>query len=45
MSMLELENKIINIVKDTTPSIVNIVINKDLTIYRNDPFNFFYQEA
>lgn len=43
VTMYELENKIVNIVKYSSPSIVNIVINKDLTIYRNDPLNFFYQ--
>lgn len=43
ISISELENNIVEIVKITSPSIVNIIVNKDLTIYRNDPFNFFYQ--
>jgi serine protease Do len=43
ITISELENQITNIVQNISPSVVNIVINKDLTIYRNDPFNFFYQ--
>lgn len=44
-SMQDLENSIVDIVAKSSPSIVNIVINKDLTIYRNEPFNFFYEPA
>ncbi len=43
ISITDLQNEITQIVEDVSPSVVNIVINKDLTIYRNDPFNFFRQ--
>lgn len=45
ITISDLETEITNIVENISPSVVNIVINKDLTIYRNDPFNFFYQPA
>jgi hypothetical protein len=38
-----LENEITDIVDIISPSIVNIVTTKELTIYKNDPYNFFYQ--
>ena len=37
----ELENQIINKVRELSPSIANVVIKKDLIIYRSDPFWFF----
>lgn len=43
ISITDLQNEITQIVENVSPSVVNIVINKDLTIYRNDPFNFFRQ--
>lgn len=43
ISITDLQNEITQIVEDVSPSVVNIVINKDLTIYKNDPFNFFRQ--
>ncbi len=43
ISITDLQNEITQIVETVSPSVVNIVINKDLTIYRNDPFNFFRQ--
>ena len=38
-----LQNDITNIVAKTSPSVVSIVIKKDLVIYRSDPFGFFQQ--
>lgn len=38
-----LQNDITNIVENTSPSVVSIVIKKDLIIYRSDPFGFFQQ--
>lgn len=40
-SLVSLQNDITKIVKDISPSIVSIIIKKDLTIYRQDPFWFF----
>ena len=36
-----LENNITNIVEEVSPSIVSIIIKKDLTLYRSDPWGFF----
>ncbi len=43
ISITDLQNEITQIVETVSPSVVNIVINKDLPIYKNDPFNFFRQ--
>lgn len=43
VSIHQLENQITDTIKDVFPWIVNIIITKDLTIYKNDPFNFFRQ--
>ncbi|MDD3302590.1 MAG: trypsin-like peptidase domain-containing protein [Candidatus Gracilibacteria bacterium] len=40
-SVLSLQTDITKIVKDISPSIVSIIIKKDLTVYRQDPFGFF----
>lgn len=32
-------------VQDIAPSVVSIVIKKDLVIYRSDPWGFFQQPA
>ncbi len=40
-SLTSLQNDITKIVKEVSPSIVSIIIKKDLTIYRRDPFWFF----
>jgi len=44
-SMKTLENTIIEKVANIWPSVVSIVIKKDLIIYRSDPFGFFQQPA
>ena len=41
INITNLENEIIDNVKKISPSVANIVIKKDLTIYRNDPWGFF----
>ena len=43
ISITQLQSEITEIVKNVSPSVVNIVISKELTIYKNDPFNFFRQ--
>lgn len=43
ISITQLQSEITEIVKKVSPSVVNIVISKELTIYKNDPFNFFRQ--
>lgn len=40
-SVTSLETNVTKIVKDISPSIVSIIIKKDLTVYRQDPYGFF----
>lgn len=40
-SVTSLQNDITKIIKDISPSVVSIIIKKDLTVYRQDPFGFF----
>ncbi len=40
-SVVSLQNDITKIVKNISPSVVSIIIKKDLTVYRQDPFWFF----
>ena len=44
-SMKTLEDTIITQVESIAPSVVSIIIKKDLVIYRSDPFGFFRQPA
>jgi len=39
--MVDIEEKITQIVKTTSPSVASVVIKKDLTVYRRDPWGFF----
>lgn len=41
ISITDLQNNITKIVQDTAPSIVSIIIKKDLPLFRSDPFWFF----
>lgn len=43
ISITDLQNEITHIVDTVSPSVVNIIITKDMTIYKNDPFSFFRQ--
>jgi hypothetical protein len=43
ISISQLQNEVTDIVEVISPSIVNIVITKELAIYKNDPYNFFHQ--
>lgn len=43
ISISQLQNEVTDIVEVISPSIVNIVTTKELTIYKNDPYNFFHQ--
>lgn len=38
---LDLENKVINVVDNVSAGVVNIIIKKDITLYRRDPWWFF----
>ncbi|MFA5916706.1 MAG: trypsin-like peptidase domain-containing protein [Candidatus Gracilibacteria bacterium] len=40
-SVTSLQTDITKIVKTISPSVVSIIIKKDLTVYRQDPFGFF----
>ncbi len=42
-SMRTVENTIIEKIAEIGPSVVSIIIKKDLVIYRSDPFGFFEQ--
>ena len=41
----ELENTLTNIVSELSPSIVSIIIEKDLIVYKSDPYGFFQQQV
>lgn len=41
IELISLENNITDIVKNTSPSVVSIIIKKDLLIYKSDPWWFF----
>ena len=43
VDLISLENMITQTVKEIAPSVVSIVIKKDLVIYRSDPWGFFQQ--
>lgn len=45
VNLVSLENSINQVVKTVAPSIVSIVIKKDLVVYRSDPWGFFQQPA
>lgn len=45
IDLLSLENTINSTVQDIAPSVVSIVIKKDLVVYRSDPYGFFQQPA
>ena len=40
-NIISLEKNITSLVKKVSPSVVSIVIKKDLAIYKNDPWGFF----
>lgn len=42
--MEDIENNIINLVKITSPSVVSIIIKKDLMLYKTDPWWFFIEQ-
>jgi hypothetical protein len=39
--MQDLESTIIGLVQNVSPSVVSIVIKKDLPLFRDNPFGFF----
>ena len=41
----DLQSRIISIAEEVSPSVVSIIIKKDLIIYRSDPWGFFEQAA
>lgn len=43
ISLSSLENDITNIVDQVSPSVVSIIIKKDIVIYKSDPWGFFQQ--
>jgi hypothetical protein len=45
IDLVSLENTINKTVKNIAPSVVSIVIKKDLVVYRSDPYGFFQQPA
>lgn len=45
ISITDLQNNITKIVQDTAPSIVSIIIKKDLPLFRSDPFWFFQTQV
>jgi len=44
-NLLDLENTITQTVSTIAPSVVSIVIKRDLVVYRSDPYSFFQRPA
>lgn len=44
-NIIKLENEITSLVKKASPSVVSIIIKKDLILYRSDPWGFFYSPS
>ena len=42
-SLKNLENIIVEKIRDISPSVVSIIIKKDIVIYKSDPFGFFQE--
>lgn len=40
-----IEWKVTSLVKETSPSVVSVIINKDLAVYRSDPWGFFRKKV
>lgn len=45
ITITELQSEITTLVKDVWPSVVNIIIKKDLALYRRDPWGFFQEQV
>ncbi|NDK09387.1 trypsin-like serine protease [Candidatus Gracilibacteria bacterium] len=43
--LTDLQSNITTLARDVSPSVVSIVIKKDLVVYRSDPWGFFQQPA
>lgn len=41
ISITDLESQLTKLAKSTSPSVVSIIIKKDLVVYKSDPFGFF----
>lgn len=44
-NITSLESNITNLVEKVWPSVVNVVISKDLALYKRDPFGFFQEQV
>lgn len=44
ITITDLQSEITKIVKEASPSVVNIIIKKDLDLYKSDPFGFFQEK-
>lgn len=45
ITITDLQNEITKLVKNVWPSVVNIVIKKDIDLYRRDPWGFFQEKV
>jgi hypothetical protein len=44
-SLYDIESGVKAVAKSVSPSVVSIVISKDVPVYRTDPFGFFYEPS
>lgn len=44
ITITDLQSEVTSLVKKASPSVVNIIIKKDLALYKSDPFGFFRQQ-
>lgn len=44
-SLSDFESSLVQTVKQVSPSVVSIIIQKDIVVYRSDPWGFFQQAA
>ncbi len=45
VKLSEVETEVKAIARSVSPSVVSIVVSKDVPVYRTDPFGFFYQPS
>lgn len=45
VTITDLQSEITNLVQDVWPSVVNIIIKKDIDLYRRDPWGFFQEKV
>jgi len=45
ITITDLQSEVTKLVQDVGPSVVNIIIKKDIDLYRRDPWGFFQEKV